>query len=101
MLLKKLVFLMLPLVIVYMRSATAQQATRWLFRGVVPKDGTLGKVISELREPPHHPGGTTHASPERRKSTAARIADNWPVFLAFVAGVAVTAILMARLARSE
>ncbi len=101
MLLKKLLFLTLPLVIVYMRSATAQQATRWLFRGVVPKDGTLGKVLSELREPPDQPGGMAAPSPTRRKSTAARIADNWPVFLAFIAGVAVTAILMARLARSE
>lgn len=101
MLLKKLLFLSLPLVIVYMRSATAQQATRWLFRGVVPKDGTLGKVLSELREPPEQAGGAAQASPVRRKSTAARIADNWPVLLAFIAGMAVTAILMARLARPE
>lgn len=104
MLLKKLLFLSLPLIFVYWRSRTAQQAVRWLFRGVVPQDGTFGKVLNELRQPPD---GTTVAGdsargvPPRPKSLANRVANNWPAFLAFVAGVTITAIMYARFARPE
>lgn len=104
MLLKKLLFLSLPLILVYWRSRTAQQAVRWLFRGVIPQDGTFGKVLNELRQTP---GETTMSNDPARGvrprplSLAARVANNWPVFLAFVAGVTITAIMYARFARPE
>jgi hypothetical protein len=104
MLLKKLLFLSLPLIFVYWRSRTAQQATKWLFRGVVPQDGVFGKVFNELRQTPD---GTTVTADSTQKlrprpaSLAAKVANNWPLFLAFVAGVTITAIMYARFARPE
>ncbi len=102
MLLKKLIFLTLPLIFVYWRSRTAQQAVNWLFRGVIPQDGAFGKVLHELRQ---DPAGSGSANETRRKqrpaSLAARLANNWRIFLAFVAGVAITAILFSRFGHHE
>jgi hypothetical protein len=101
MLLKKLFFLMIPLVVVYWRSRTAQNAARWVFRGVIPEDGPLGKVVAELREPPSRPPGSASADmsarrPVVKRSAAAQAAAHWPVVLAFVAGIALAAILFSR-----
>lgn len=103
MLFKKLLFLSLPLVYVYWRSRTAQQAVRWLFRGVVPEEGAFGKVMTELRQNPEGPPGGGAAAPVQRRprSTAAKVADNWPVLLAFICGIAITAILFARYSHPE
>jgi hypothetical protein len=104
MLLKKLLFLSLPLILLYWRSRTAQQALRWLFRGVLPQDGAFGKVLNELRQAPDGTtvtGDTARGVRPRPNGLAARVANNWPAFLAFVAGVTITAIMYARFARPE
>lgn len=89
---KKIIFLMLPLMVVYWRSAMAQNATKWLFRGVIPTDGPLGQVIRAGTQP------TSPASPpdepakrKPKKSLAAWVAAQWPLILAFLAGVSVAA----------
>lgn len=89
---KKIIFLMLPLVVVYWRSAMAQNATKWLFRGVIPSDGPLGQVI-KAGTPPTSPAASAKDGPRRpaQKSLAARVAAKWPLILAFLAGVTVAA----------
>lgn len=95
MLLKKLLFLALPMLVVYVRSRTAQNATKWLFKGVFPTDGPLGQVFSEISKGPQPPPGkTTQATPARptvrpKRRLAATVANNWPVVLAFLAGICV------------
>lgn len=101
---KKIIFLILPLIVVYWRSNLAQNAVRWLFRGVLPTDGPLGQFMQNSGRPAN-PGMNTRPhqqqqqkkpqqqeqQPTRRKSLAASAADNWPLILAFLAGVTVAA----------
>jgi|GEM_PF-4255477 hypothetical protein len=99
MLLKKLFFLALPIIVVYWRSRAAQNATQWLFRGVLPKDGPWGQVFSEIsnrtqanRSQPEQPVQTMYSQPikvvkRKPRSVAATVASHWPVVLAFLAGV--------------
>lgn len=95
MLLKKLFFLALPIILVYWRSRTAQNAARWLFRGVVPTEGPLGQVFSELsrdqRQSSQPVQGAASATPRpaSKPRLAAQIANNWPIVLAFLAGICV------------
>ncbi|MEI7922079.1 MAG: hypothetical protein WCJ40_09240 [Planctomycetota bacterium] len=106
MLLKKLFFLVIPIIVVYWRSRTAQTATNWLFRGVLPKDGPLGQVFSEFSKttqpsptnPSAHPNQSAHpqavkADKPKPKTIAATIANQWPVLLAFLAGICLAGLL--------
>jgi len=95
MLLKKLLFLALPMLVLYVRSRTAQNATKWLFKGVFPTDGPLGQVFSEFSKGPQTPPGRgAQAAPSQpparqKRRLAATVANNWPVVLAFLAGICV------------
>ena len=78
------------MLIVYLRSRTAQNATKWLFKGVFPTEGPLGQVFSEISKPPQQPQGrSAQAAPKplRKRRLAATVANNWPVVLAFLAGI--------------
>lgn len=92
MLLKKLIFLALPMLVVYLRSRTAQNVTKWLFKGVFPTDGPLGQVFSEISKEHQKPSGqTSQATPKPlpKRRLAATAANNWPLVLAFLAGICV------------
>jgi hypothetical protein len=92
---KKFIFLILPLIVVYWRSNLAQNAVRWLFRGVLPTDGPLGQFVQATsHKPAPVPDSPIRSKPEtatKPKSLAATIANNWPIILAFLAGVLVAA----------
>lgn len=83
---------MLPLVVVYFRSNMAQNATKWLFRGVIPTDGPLGQAMRASSQPTS-PAAQAREGPKRpaSKSLAAWVAAQWPLILAFLAGVSVAA----------
>lgn len=92
---KKIIFLILPLVVVYWRSNLAQNAARWLFRGVLPSDGPLGQFVQTTNHnPPRGPEPPNRNNPNaatKPKSLAATVANNWPIILAFLAGVLMAA----------
>jgi hypothetical protein len=92
---KKIFFLILPLIVVYWRSNLAQNAVKWLFRGVLPNDGLFGPLAQRSvqdvpipREPEQRPHPVKKSG---SRSLSARIADNWAVILAFLAGISVAA----------
>lgn len=94
MLLKKLFFLALPIIVVYWRSRTAQNAARWLFRGVVPTEGPLGQVFSEIsrdqgKQQTGQGATPSTPGPAAKPRLATLIVNNWPIVLAFLAGICV------------
>jgi hypothetical protein len=90
---KKIIFLIIPLVFVYWRSTMAQNATRWLFRGVIPTDGPLGQVIQagNRSNQSQQRSDDDIQTPSARRSIAAWLAAQWALVLAFLAGVLVAA----------